>query len=276
MSERGASVAGAEQPDNGRESAERARPGFWRYLPLAIVLLALAAFFGTGLHHALSFESLVQRHDRVETLVAGHRLAALGLYVLVYVAAVTLSIPASAFLTAIGGYLFGWAIGGIVAAVAATLGSASIFLVARTSLGGLLRRRAGERLRSLMEGFERNAFAYLLFLRLMPVVPFWITNLAAVLFGMRLRVFVLATQIGILPTTFAFAFAGSGLDKVIADHEEDFRQCLAAGGGNCRLGFSPQDLLTPELMIALGALSVLALASILVRHWQARRKEGQA
>ena len=56
------------------------------------------------------------------------------------------SLPASAFLTTIGGYLFGWALGGTVASMAATLGATSIFLIARSSLGAPLLRRAGSRI----------------------------------------------------------------------------------------------------------------------------------
>jgi uncharacterized membrane protein YdjX (TVP38/TMEM64 family) len=107
-------------------------------------------------------------------------------------------------------------------------------------------------------------------LRLLPVMPFWLTNLAAAFFGMRLKNYVLATYLGMLPVSFAFAFAGSGLDEVIAHHERAHRQCLATGRTDCVIGFSAKSLLTPELMIALGALGILALAPIVVRYWRTR------
>ena len=246
-------------------------PGPWRFLPIGLVLVAVAAIFATGLHRSLSFETFLHYQAWLQDLVAGHRLPMLGLYLLIYVAAVTLSLPASAFLTTIGGYLFGWALGGATASVAATLGAASIFLIARTSLGQPLLRRAGSRIQGLAEGFQRQAFSYLLFLRLMPVMPFWLTNLAAAFFGMRLRTFVLATYIGMLPACFAFAFAGSGLDDVIANQERLRTECMAAGRADCTMDFSPKTLLTRELMIALGVLGVLALAPIGFRAWKARR-----
>ena len=243
----------------------------WRFLPVGLVLIAVAAIFATGLHRSLSFETFVRYQAWLQELVAGQRLMMLGLYVLIYVTAVTLSLPASAFLTTIGGYLFGWALGGAAASVAATLGAASIFLIARTSLGQPLLRRAGSRIQSLAEGFQRQAFSYLLFLRLMPVMPFWLTNLAAAFFGMRLRTFVLATYIGMLPACFAFSFAGSGLDDIIANQERLHRDCVTAGRADCTIDFSPKTLLTRELMIALGVLGVLALAPIVFRAWKARR-----
>ncbi len=253
-------------PEKGRS--------LWRFLPVGLVLVAVAAIFATGLHRSLSFETFLRYQAWMQELVAGHRLPMLGLYLLIYVTAVTLSLPASAFLTTIGGYLFGWALGGAAASVAATLGAASIFLIARTSLGQPLLRRAGSRIQSLAEGFQRQAFSYLLFLRLMPVMPFWLTNLAAAFFGMRLRTFVLATYIGMLPACFAFSFAGSGLDDVIARQERLRSECVAAGRADCTVDFSPKTLLTRELAIGLGVLGVLALAPIVFRAWKARRKGG--
>jgi hypothetical protein len=87
---------------------------------------------------------------------------------------------------------------------------------------------------------------------------------------MGLRSYVLATYAGMLPVSYAFAFAGSGLDAVFASHQEAYQQCLAAGRTNCAVGLSAKSLLTPELMIALGALGALALAPIAVRYWQTR------
>jgi uncharacterized membrane protein YdjX (TVP38/TMEM64 family) len=254
-----------QKPDRENEHS------LWRFLPVGLVLIAVVAIFATGLHRSLSFETFVLYQAWLQELVAGHRLMMLGLYLLIYVTAVTLSLPASAFLTTIGGYLFGWALGGAAASVAATLGAAGIFLIARTSLGQPLLRRAGSRIQSLAEGFQRQAFSYLLFLRLMPVMPFWLTNLAAAFFGMRLRTFVLATYIGMLPACFAFSFAGSGLDDIIANQERLHRECVAVGRADCTIDFSPKTLLTWELMIALGVLGVLALAPIVFRAWKARR-----
>jgi uncharacterized membrane protein YdjX (TVP38/TMEM64 family) len=253
------------KPESPKEAGR-----FWRIVPLALVLIAIAAVFATGVHHSLTFETFVHYQAWLRDLVAAHGPAMLGLYCLIYVAAVTLSLPTSAFLTAIGGYLFGWPLGAVAANLAATLGATNIFLIARTSLGRPLLQRAGSRIQGLAAGFRRQAFFYLLSLRLIPVVPFWLTNLAAAFFGMRLRPFVLATQLGMLPASFAFALAGSGLDEVIARHERMRDDCLAAGQGDCTLNFSAKSLLTPELMVALAILGILALVPIAIRLWRSR------
>jgi uncharacterized membrane protein YdjX (TVP38/TMEM64 family) len=242
----------------------------WRMVPLGLVLLAIGAVFATGVHRSLTFETFVRYQAWLQDLVAANGVAMLGLYSLIYVAAVTLSLPASIFLTAIGGYLFGWPLGGITANLAATLGATNIFLIARTSLGRPLLDRAGSRIQGLAAGFRKQAFLYLLSLRLIPVVPFWLTNLAAAFFGMRLRSYMLATQLGMLPASFAFALAGSGLDDIIAKHESMRDECLAAGRGDCTVDFNAKSLLTTELVAALAILGILALVPIAIRHWRSR------
>ncbi|WP_201832935.1 VTT domain-containing protein [Microvirga zambiensis] len=255
-------------------ASAKASGSIWRALPLILLLMAVGAVFVTGLHRSLTLEAFIRSQAWLRELVVSHRLGMLGLFIAIYVAAVTLSLPVSALLSAIGGYLFGWAVGGLAASIAATLGAANIFLIARTAIGRPLLRRAGPRIQNLAAGFRGEAFLYLLSLRLIPVIPFWLTNLAAAFFGMRLRPFLLATQIGMLPICLAFAFAGSGLDEVVARHEMLRSQCLAAGRTDCTIEFGAGSLLTPQLALALSILGVLALVPVALRYWRQRRAEG--
>ena len=221
-----------------------------RWLPLVLVAAALGLFYVFGLHEAFSLEGLARHRERLAAFVAGNTVLAAAIYVGAYVLAVGLSVPGASFLTIAGGFMFGWLMGGALAVVAATAGACLIFLIARTSLGGVLRRRAGGRLARLGEGFERNAFNYLLFLRLAPLFPFWLVNLAAALFGMRLSTFVLATFLGILPATFAFAYFGEGLGTAVD------------GSG---------AVLSAELLVGFGVLALAALAPVALKAWRARR-----
>jgi uncharacterized membrane protein YdjX (TVP38/TMEM64 family) len=245
---------------------------WWRYLPLVLVLAAITAVFATGAHRYLRLENLLDHRDRLQEFVAAHSSRALLLYMAVYIAAVTLSIPVGAGLTIVGGFLFGWLVGAAAAAISATLGGIGVFLIARTSIGDALMRRAGSRLQRLAAGFREDAFSYLLFLRFLPVVPFWVTNLASALFGVPLKTFVLATQIGMIPATFAFAVAGSGLDSVIASQQQARAACLAAGGSDCALHLGLRHLVTPQIVAAFVLLGLLALAPVAVKRL--RRKPG--
>ena len=164
-----------------------------------------------------------------EDFIARNAAAAVAGYVALYIAVVALSLPGGAVLTITGGVLFGVVIGGAAALVGATIGAICIFLIARSAVGEHLVRRAGPLAERLAEGFRADAFSYLLFLRLVPLFPFWLVNLVPALCGVRLATFAAATAIGIIPATFAFAFVGAGLDSVIAAQEAAYRACLAAG-----------------------------------------------
>ncbi len=105
----------------------------------------------------------------------------------------------------------------------------------------------------------------------MPAFPFWLVNLAPALLGVPLRVFVPATLIGIVPGTFAFAFAGAGLDSVIAAQKAAKLACIAAGGTDCYLRIDLHALVTPKLLVALAALGVVALIPVVLRRWYQHR-----
>jgi uncharacterized membrane protein YdjX (TVP38/TMEM64 family) len=193
-------------------------------------------------------------------------------YIALYVTAAALSIPVGFYLTVIGGILFGTVLGGAAALVGATTGAICIFLIARSAIGEYLVRRAGPLAGKLAQGFRADAFSYLLFLRLVPIVPFWMVNLVAALCGVRFATFAAATALGIIPATFIFAFLGAGLDSVITAQQAAYRACVAAGRPDCRLQFHLHAAITPELIAALVALSVLALAPVVVKHLRARAR----
>jgi uncharacterized membrane protein YdjX (TVP38/TMEM64 family) len=263
----GAETAGSAQ--RARPSGRLARRRLWPFLTLLLLSLAAIAL---GWHRHLSLETLARHHEALQELIHAHRLAALGSYVLLYVAAAALSVPVGVYLTVIAGMLFGTVLGGMAATVGATVGAICLFLIARSALGELLLRRAGPLADRLVQGFRADAFSYLLFLRLVPVFPFWLVNLVPALCGIGLGTFAAATALGILPATFAFASLGAGLDSVIAAQHDAYRSCQAAGRSDCRLALDVDTVLTPELIGALLALALLALLPVLVRRLRARRR----
>jgi uncharacterized membrane protein YdjX (TVP38/TMEM64 family) len=237
-----------------------------RWLPFLLLLMVVVVVFATGWHRQLSLEALIRHRDQVDALVGAHHLAALAGFIVVYIAAVTLSLPGAAVLTVAGGLLFGTGVGGTAAVAAATIGATFVFLIARSAVGGWLVRRAGGLADRITGGFRRDAFHYLLFLRLVPIFPFWIVNLVAALAGVRLAPFVTATALGIVPGTIAFAFFGASLDHAVATQAASYRACLAGGGDDCRLDFDVTAVATPELVAALVVLGLIALAPVVLRR----------
>ncbi len=249
--------------------AARVRPA--RLVPLAIVVLAGAAVIGVAWYANISAVALLERRAAVGAFVGEHRVAALLAFMGIYTVVVALSVPGATFLTICGGIVFGGLEAGLAALVGATAGATVIFLIAKSALGGWLVRRAGPRVETVAAGFCADAFHYLLFLRLVPLFPFCLVNLVPALCGVRLRTFVLATALGIIPGTFAFAFFGAGLGSAVTAQLDAYRACLAAGRADCKLGFDPSAAATPQLIAGLVALGVLALVPIVVRRVRAAR-----
>jgi uncharacterized membrane protein YdjX (TVP38/TMEM64 family) len=248
-----------------------AAPRLRRWLPAAALLLLIAAGYALGLHRHLSLTALAENRDALRQWVDGNLVLALAAYGLLYFAVVALSIPGAAAMSIAGGFLFGWALSAPVTVIAAVSGAAAVFQIVKTSLGAALAERAGPFLQRLARGFAENAFSLLLFLRLTPVFPFWAVNAVAGLSGMPLRTFVIATAIGIIPASLAFALIGSGLDRTIDEQRAAHEACVAAkGAANCSFSIDVSTLLTPELWLGLTGLGIVALIPLAARLWKGR------
>lgn len=212
-------------------------------MPLVLLAAGLAGFFAAGLHHQLTLGALRQNRAEIAAWVGVHPVLAGVIFVVAYIAVVACSIPAASPMTLAGGFLFGTLEGGLLVVGAATIGATILFLAAKTALADLIRARLGPRVAKMEEGFRANAFNYLLVLRLVPVFPFFLVNLAAGLLGVRLSTYVLATLIGIIPGTFVYAGLGNGLGALFDKGVEP----------NLALIFEPRILL-PLLGLAVLAL----------------------
>ena len=237
-------------------SATCKKPAWRRYLPLAIILTGLVSAYAAGLQDYISLTVLAEQRDALKQFVAEHRIASIVGYFVLYALAVAFAFPAASILTIFAGFVFGWFIAGTVTVFAATTGAAAIFLAARSAFGDVLRKRAGPFAAKLADGFAKDAFGYLLVLRLAPVFPFFIINIAPAFFDIRLRTYVAATFLGIIPGTFAYTWLGQGLDSVI----------VAAAGRE----ISISDLVTPEITIAFLGLAIVAAIPTIVRKFRAR------
>jgi uncharacterized membrane protein YdjX (TVP38/TMEM64 family) len=240
--------------------------------PLALVVILSVIVMATGLHRELSVATLIRHRAAVNGFVAGHPVTAFVSFIALYVGVVALSIPGALVLTVSSGLLFGALVGASGAFIGAILGASLIFLIARSALGGWLVKRAGPFAEKLAAGFRRGAFSYLLFLRLVPLFPFWLVNIAPALFGVRFSVFIGATALGIIPLTVAYALFGAGLDSAIAAQASAYEACLAAAREQCQIDFDLRLALTPQLIAALAAITLVALTPLIVRRWRARRE----
>jgi len=200
--------------------APETKAAWRRFLPLAVLLAGLALFFGLGLNEYVTLDTLKENREALTAWVGANLVLALAVYVTVYTLATAFSLPTGALLTLTGGFLFGTWVGGLFTVIGATAGATLVFLAAKTALAGMLRAKAGSAVQKMEEGFRENAFSYLLVLRLVPLFPFFLVNLAPAFLGVSLRTYVTATFLGIIPGTFVYASVGNGLGAVFAAGDE--------------------------------------------------------
>jgi uncharacterized membrane protein YdjX (TVP38/TMEM64 family) len=230
------------------------RPAFLRFWPLLLLAGLVAIAWASGATRLLSFEALGAHRATLDAWVAARPVVAAGSYVVVYAVVVALSLPGGVVMTLAGGLLFGAWLGTGLTVVGATIGACLLFLAARSAFAPLLAGRAAGLLDRIRPGLERDGFFYLLTLRLIPVVPFWLANLAPALVGMPFSAYAAATAIGIIPGTAVFSGIGAGLGEILA------------AGGRPELGiiFS-----LPILLPLLG----LAALSLLGAWWRRRNSD---
>ncbi len=188
--------------------------GAWRWLLLLALAVLVALFFLLDLPQALSVEGL---QDARAGLLAWRQrapLSAAAAYALTYVLVTGLSLPGAAVLTLAGGAVFGLGLGTLLVSFASSAGATIAFLLARTLLRQPVQQRFGARLAPIEAGLRRDGVLYLLSLRMVPVVPFFLVNLVMGLTPLPVRSFYLASQIGMLPGTLVYVNAGTQLAQL--------------------------------------------------------------
>ncbi len=226
------------------------KQGYWKRILLLLLLVALVAiFFQTDLASQLNLESLQDNRDQLQAFVQDNFLIAILVYILFYIAIVSLSLPGAAITTIAGGFLFGWW-GVPLTVVGATTGATINFLLARYIFGDFVQTKYAKQLEKFNAELEKNGQNYLLSIRFVPAFPFWLINLIAGLTKIRTFDYVWATALGILPGTAAYTFAGIELTKVD----------------------SLEEILSPGLITALVLLALLSIAPTVWKKFREKKK----
>ncbi len=210
-----------------------------------IFLVGIGAFIYFDLGQYLSLESLKANRDFLLAYTESNYALAVAVFILVYILQTTFSLPGGAILTLTGGFLFGSVMGTVIVNIGATAGATLAFLAARYLLRDWVERKFGNRLGPIQAGFAKNAFSYLMTLRLIPAFPFFLVNLVSGLTRVKLGTYMLATSLGIIPGSFVFAFAGRQLGSINS------------------LG----EIASPPVLLAFTLLGLLALMPMAYRKW---------
>ncbi len=218
---------------------------------LAAIGLAIGAFFYFDLGQYLSLQALKDNRDRLLTFTDANYAGAVALFVLAYVAVTALSLPGAAIMTLAGGFLFGSVLGMLYVNLGATTGATLAFLAARYLLRDWVESKFGYWIGPVQEGFARNAFSYLMTLRLIPLFPFFVVNLVSGLTRVNVGTYVAATSLGIIPGSFVYAYAGRQLGTIS----------------------SLKEIASPNVIAAFVLLGFLALAPILYKKFTGRQRD---
>jgi len=243
------------EPTEINNAKKTKRFSLWRLLPLVILAVGLIAFFAFDLGRYVSLEALQEHRVVLKGWVERNGAAAVFVFGAVYAVMVALSVPGGLIMTIAGGFLFGAGLATVTVVIGATAGATALFLAAKFALGDYLRARAGPTLQKMEAGFRENALSYLLVLRLVPVFPFWLVNLAPAFLGVSLRTYVVGTFFGIIPGTFVYALVGNGAGAVLE------------AGGRLDLGV----IFKPEILAPIIGLAVLALVPVVYKRIKGRR-----
>jgi uncharacterized membrane protein YdjX (TVP38/TMEM64 family) len=234
MNADGPSTANTARPPTGARTKDRA----YRRIVLGVLGLVVVIFVATELNPSCLWEKVQDNLGFWQAWAGDHWLAALVLFFLAYATFTSLPLPVVTVMSLLSGALFGRTVGTVVASLGYTAGVTTAFLVARWLLQERVRRRFGGRwLRQVERGVARDGAYYLLTLRLMPSVPFFLVNLLMALTPIRSRTYVLVSWVGVLPMSFLYA----GLGTEVARLE------------------SPTGLLSTSVIATLVALALLPL-----------------
>jgi len=209
------------------------------------IAVAIGTFFYFDLGRFLSLNSLKEHRDQLLAFTEANYVAAVVLFIAVYIAVTGLSLPGAVILTLAGGFLFGSVAATLFVNVGATTGATLAFLAARYLLRDWVEQKFGNTLGPIQAGFSKNAFNYLMTLRLIPLFPFFLVNMVSGLTRVSLGTYVTATALGIIPGSFVFAYAGRQLGSIN----------------------SLQEIASPNVLLAFTLLGLLALVPVLYKKF---------
>lgn len=227
-----------------------------RWVSRSLLLVVIACLIAVFIRNrdALSFESLISRQATLQRAVVEQPALILGSAFVLYVVVTGLSLPGAAVLSLAYGWLFGFWRGLILVSFASTAGATIAFLTSRFLFRDAIRSRFGDRLTAINEAFAREGAFYLFTLRLIPQVPFFLINILMGLTPIRAVTFWWVSQLGMLPGTCVYIYAGSSVSSL---------QTLRDRGVS--------GLVTWQLLLAFALLGLFPLlARRLVSAWRNR------
>jgi len=180
-------------------------------LGLFLIAAAVAWFF---LKDMVTLEALQEGKASLKAFVDFHYNVALLIYIAVYSLSAAVAFPLGGVFVIASGFLFGTITGALATVLASTLGGIVVFLIARYGFKDWIEEHHGKYLAPIEKEVSDHPISYLLFLRLMPIMPYLVINVVAALVNVRLSTFIWTTALGLLPGAFLLALAGQEISRI--------------------------------------------------------------
>lgn len=213
-----------------------------------------ACVYALDIHHHISLDTLREHQVFLQEYIAENYSLSIVIYFLVYFIIVSLSIPVATIMTFIGGFLFGQYVSVICIVTSSSCGACVIFLSSKLISQTMKKREVGKWIQKIQAGFAKNAFSYIITLRLMPIFPFVIVNIVSGILNVSLKTFFFGTFIGIIPSRFIQASVGVSLQTLLNDPN-----------------FIPSSLLDSQIIFSLIGLALLAVLPIIYKYFKKKK-----
>ena len=217
---------------------------------LCVILLGTSLFYFLGPDDSLNLEWLKDNQKPLETFYQTNGMTVIVGFVSLFLLIGLFLLPGATLLSVFSGAVFGLPLGPLLVSLGSTLGAVLAFFVARFILRNWVEEKFGERLNPIHEGLCKNDIHYMLVLRLVPLFPFFLVNIAMGVSPISWKVFMVGTLLGKLPATWIYANAGSHLASL---------QSLS-------------DITSPRVLGALTLLSLLILTPVIYKQMQKQKK----
>lgn len=218
-------------------------------LILFTIFISLLIIFGYCFCHNLGVNTIQAQKANFVNFVESNYFISILLYVLSYVLIVVSSLPLTAFLTILSGFLFGTWQGSIYSLVAAAIGATLSLLMFRYLLGNDVQKNYSGKLTKFKESIEKYGSRYLIMVHLFMIVPFFIINVLASMVRVSYFTFIWTTIVGMIPSTILYSYAGNQL----------------------RIANSVGEIFSWKVILAFGLMILLGFGSIIYENLKAKK-----
>ena len=187
---------------------------FRKYIVAVFVLLIALFFVLMEWFKTFEIKEIVEYKQSLLYLAHDYPLALSVSFFLAYVLISTISLPGTTVLNIIGGFLFGFVKGTVLAIFAISIGSSFAFLLTRFFLRDFFIKRGGVKMKKIHNHLNENEIYYLFAFRLFPFTPLFFTNMIMGLSSIRLSVFYIISFITLLPQLAIYANIGSQISQL--------------------------------------------------------------